>query len=74
VLHLLYSRFWHKILHDLGHVSTPEPFMRLVNQGLILGEMEFHLFVKSDGSNGVKYSIDAASHFEMLLVADGAGP
>jgi leucyl-tRNA synthetase len=38
VLHLLYSRFWHKVLYDLGHVSTPEPFMRLVNQGMILGE------------------------------------
>ena len=38
VLHLLYSRFWHKVLFDLGHVSTPEPFMRLVNQGMILGE------------------------------------
>jgi len=37
-LHLLYSRFWHKVLFDLGHVSTPEPFMRLVNQGMILGE------------------------------------
>jgi len=44
VLHLLYSRFWHKVLFDLGHVSTPEPFQRLVNQGLILGEMEFHFF------------------------------
>jgi leucyl-tRNA synthetase len=42
VLHLLYSRFWHKVLFDLGHVSTPEPFMRLVNQGIILGEMEYH--------------------------------
>jgi leucyl-tRNA synthetase len=38
VLHLLYARFWHKVLHDLGHVSTPEPFHKLVNQGLILGE------------------------------------
>jgi leucyl-tRNA synthetase len=38
VLHLLYSRFWHKVLFDLGHVSTPEPFMRLINQGIILGE------------------------------------
>jgi leucyl-tRNA synthetase len=37
VLHLLYARFWHKVLHDLGHVSTPEPFQRLVNQGMILG-------------------------------------
>jgi leucyl-tRNA synthetase len=38
VLHLLYSRFWHKVLFDLGHVSTPEPFMKLVNQGMILAE------------------------------------
>jgi leucyl-tRNA synthetase len=38
VLHLLYSRFWHKVLHDRGLVSTPEPFQRLINQGMILGE------------------------------------
>ena len=37
VLHLLYARFWHKVLFDLGQVSTPEPFFKLVNQGLILG-------------------------------------
>jgi leucyl-tRNA synthetase len=42
VLHLLYSRFWHKLLFDRGHVSTPEPFQRLVNQGMILGETEFN--------------------------------
>ncbi|HPC19013.1 MAG TPA: leucine--tRNA ligase [Kiritimatiellia bacterium] len=35
VLHLLYARFWHKVLHDLGHVSGPEPFGRLFNQGMI---------------------------------------
>jgi len=38
VLHLLYSRFWHKVLYDRGHVPGPEPFQRLVNQGMILGE------------------------------------
>ena len=38
VLHLLYARFWHKVLFDLGYVSKPEPFQRLVNQGIILGE------------------------------------
>jgi leucyl-tRNA synthetase len=36
VLHLLYSRFWHKVLFDLGYVTTPEPFQRLYNQGYIL--------------------------------------
>jgi len=41
VLHLLYARFWHKVLFDRGHVSCREPFGRLVNQGMILGEMEF---------------------------------
>jgi leucyl-tRNA synthetase len=41
VLHLLYARFWHKVLFDRGHVHTPEPFSRLVNQGMILGEMEY---------------------------------
>ena len=38
VLHLLYSRFWHKLLYDLGYVTTKEPFKKLVNQGMILGE------------------------------------
>jgi len=49
VLHLLYSRFWHKVLFDRGYVSQPEPFGRLVNQGMILGEMEF----TTEGSPGV---------------------
>lgn len=48
VLHLLYARFWHKVLFDLGHVSSAEPFKRLVNQGLILGEMEYHFFEKNN--------------------------
>lgn len=38
VLHLLYARFWHKVLFDLGYVSTKEPFQKLFNQGMILGE------------------------------------
>jgi leucyl-tRNA synthetase len=38
VLHLLYARFWHKVLFDLGYVSTAEPFQKLRNQGMILGE------------------------------------
>ena len=41
VLHLMYARFWHKVLFDRGHVSTSEPFARLVNQGMILGETEY---------------------------------
>jgi len=50
VLHLLYSRFWHKVLYDRGHVPTPEPFQRLVNQGMILGELEFTGFKNKAGA------------------------
>jgi len=49
VLHLLYARFWHKVLFDRGHVSSNEPFQRLVNQGMILGEMEFTGYQDSQG-------------------------
>ncbi len=38
VLHLLYARFWHMVLYDLGHAKDPEPFVKLVHQGIILGE------------------------------------
>jgi leucyl-tRNA synthetase len=44
VLHLLYARFWHKVLFDCGVVSTKEPFQKLVHQGMILGEMEYTAF------------------------------
>jgi leucyl-tRNA synthetase len=44
VLHLLYARFWHKVLFDLGRVKHPEPFMKLVHQGMILGEIEYTLY------------------------------
>jgi leucyl-tRNA synthetase len=49
VLHLLYSRFWHKVLFDRGLVSTPEPFQRLVNQGMILGETEYTGYQDAEG-------------------------
>ena len=53
VLHLLYARFWHKVLFDLGLVKHEEPFQKLVHQGLILGEVEhivFHEAVAVPGS------------------------
>ncbi len=50
VLHLLYARFWHKVLFDIGVVSTKEPFQRLVNQGMILGELEFTAYKDAAGS------------------------
>ncbi len=50
VLHLLYARFWHKVLFDRGYLSTVEPFQKLVNQGMILGEMEFTAFKDAEGN------------------------
>ena len=44
VLHLLYSRFWHKVLFDYGYVSASEPFQKLVNQGMILGEVQYDAY------------------------------
>jgi len=49
VLHLLYARFWHKVLFDLGELTTNEPFQKLVNQGLILGEDEYFYYTDPDG-------------------------
>jgi len=72
VLHLLYSRFWHKALFDLGHVSTREPFHKLVNQGIILGE-DGQKMSKSRG-NVVNpddviddYGADALRCYEMFM-------
>jgi leucyl-tRNA synthetase len=50
VLHLLYARFWHHVLFDRGYVSTSEPFGRLVNQGMILGETEYTAYRRTDGT------------------------
>ena len=67
VLHLLYSRFWHKFLYDLGYVRTKEPFQKLINQGMILGE-DGQKMSKSRGNvvnpdeviDGVRRRLDAA--------------
>jgi len=72
VLHLLYARFWHKVLYDLGYVSTKEPFKRLVNQGTILGE-DGQKMSKSRGNvvnpDDVvnKYGADSMRLFEMFM-------
>ena len=50
VLHLLYARFWHKVLFDLGVVKHPEPFQRLVHQGMILGEPQLIAYRTADGA------------------------
>ena len=72
VLHLLYARFWHKVLFDLGHVTTPEPFQKLVNQGLILGE-DGQKMSKSRGNVVnpddvvTEYGADALRLYEMFM-------
>lgn len=62
VLHLLYARFWHKVLYDVGVVSTKEPFQRLVNQGMILGEVEYTGFKNSEGEWVSANKVDSASN------------
>ena len=72
VLHLLYARFWHKVLFDLGQVTTPEPFYKLVNQGLILGE-DGQKMSKSRGNAVnpddilVEFGSDAFRLYEMFM-------
>jgi leucyl-tRNA synthetase len=72
VLHLIYSRFWHKVLFDLGHVSTKEPFLKLRHQGIILGE-DSRKMSKSWGnvvnpdSVVAEYGADAMRLFEMFM-------
>jgi leucyl-tRNA synthetase len=72
VLHLLYARFWHKVLFDLGFVSTAEPFYKLVNQGLILGE-DGQKMSKSRGNVVnpddilAEYGADAFRLYEMFM-------
>jgi leucyl-tRNA synthetase len=72
VLHLMYARFWHKVLYDLGHVSTKEPFIKLRHQGIILGE-DSRKMSKSRG-NVVnpdevvnEYGADSMRLFEMFM-------
>jgi len=72
VLHLLYARFWHKVLYDAGYVSTEEPFKKLVHQGMILGE-DSQKMSKSRGNvvnpDDVisKFGADAFRVYEMFM-------
>lgn len=71
VLHLLYSRFWHKVLYDIGIVSTKEPFKCVINQGIILGEVQYMGCKDSDGN---LISADTASllseHYQEVIPAE----
>ena len=72
VLHLMYARFWHKVLYDLGYVSTREPFLKLRHQGIILGE-DSRKMSKSRGNvvnpDDVvsQYGADSTRLFEMFM-------
>ena len=72
VLHLLYARFWHKVLFNLNHVSTSKPFFKLVNQSIILGE-DGQKMSKARGNvinpNTIitKYGTDAFRLYEMFI-------
>lgn len=72
VLHLLYARFWHKALFDLGHLTTCEPFQRLVNQGMIAGSDGQKMSksrgnVVSPGEVIAQYGADALRLYEMFM-------
>lgn len=73
VLHLLYSRFWHHVLYDLGYLSTPEPFQRLVNQGMITSfayQRKNKVLVPSDSvveKDGKYYSQDDGEELTQVI-------
>ncbi len=74
VLHLMYSRFWHKVLFDRGHVPTPEPFQRLVNQGTLQAAAEYlddAQRIRAEASEVVER--DGQWYFEGSLVTRRAG-
>ena len=64
VLHLLYARFWHKVLYDVGVVTTKEPFGKLVSQGMILGEVEYTAY--KDPETGRHVSIEGQKDLSSL--------
>ena len=70
VLHLLYSRFWHKVLFDRGHVSGPEPFQKLVNQGMILGDTDYS--VSPEVFDRQRAVIDGMGIVPLVLKTDDA--
>lgn len=70
VLHLLYSRFWHKVLYDIGVVSTREPFKCLINQGMILGEVEYTAFINKEGDLVSADLVDYGSEYRQEKVPE----
>ncbi|MBN2310563.1 MAG: leucine--tRNA ligase [Candidatus Hydrogenedentes bacterium] len=68
VLHLLYARFWHKVLYDAGYVSTKEPFMKLFNQGMILA------YSYQDENGKYYYPREVERRGDDWFTKDGTGP
>ena len=77
VLHLLYARFWHKVLYDAGLVPVKEPFAKLVHQGMILGEIEYTAYCAADGMwvsrEHVEEKADSVGGTEHLDARTGGG-
>lgn len=65
--HLMYARFWHKFLYDLGYVPTQEPFKKLINQGMIQG---MSAFVFREKESNVFYSLDKKTESSVAIHAD----
>ncbi len=82
VLHLLYARFWHKVLFDRGHLTKPEPFQKLVNQGMILGEPRYEVYIRTGEKLQKKIYVSAeiageegretGGDFEVVELEDGS--
>ncbi|KAF5728568.1 putative leucine--tRNA ligase mitochondrial [Tripterygium wilfordii] len=70
VLHLLYSRFWHKVLYDIGVVSTKEPFKCVINQGIILGEVQYTACKDSDGNYVSASSADVFGELRQEIIPE----
>ena len=72
VLHLLYARFWHKVLFDRGYLSCAEPFKRLVNQGMILGDVEFTAYRNEDEQWVCASQVETNDERKIVLKSDGS--
>ena len=72
VLHLLYARFWHKVLFDRGYVSTVEPFQQLVNQGMILGEAMYYASVEDFEAH--RTDLEAKGYLGLTVAGEDGEP
>ena len=73
VLHLLYARFWHQVLFDRGFVTCPEPFQKLVNQGMILGDVELTGFQSTEGAWVSSKEVEESDESETKWIETASG-